>query len=61
MPRAGAGVEVEEDDLLPRPQGETAVDDRDSQGGPHEGASDVRMTIVIAPAQMMAVVPIRRG
>ena len=59
-PCSGAGVKVEEHDLLPRAQRETTRDKGYRQRGADEGGADVGLAVIISPAQVVAVIPVGR-
>src|SRR5437867_1303065 len=53
-------VELEEDDLLPCPEGGTTVDDRQREAGSEEGGADMAMAVPIVPPALMAILDCRR-
>lgn len=58
---AGPVIEVAEDDLLPRAEGEAAFRDGIGFGGSHEGAAEVGIAVVVAPAGVVGVVGVGGG
>jgi hypothetical protein len=52
---AGAVVKVDEDDLLPRTQGETAVHKRNRQRWPQQGGSNMAVPIAVAPTGIVII------
>src|SRR5512139_2284412 len=52
---AGARVEVDEDDLLPRAQEEPAVLERHGQGGAEEAGPDVGVAVVVVPRLLVSI------
>jgi len=53
---AGADlVEIDEDDLLPRPQGEASAHDGHAQRGTEEGRPDVGVSVPVAPPRIVMV------
>jgi hypothetical protein len=58
---AGAGVALEEQELLPGAEREGAVDDRYRHRGAQERGADVARAVVVAPALVMPVLAVARG
>ena len=52
----GAGVELDEHDLLPRAEGQRGADERDRQRRAEQRRPHVTRAVVVAPAQVMPVV-----
>ena len=57
---SSAVVKIDEDNLLPRSQGQLPLNDGDGERGFHQGCSDMRETITITPAPVMFVRDIGR-
>src|SRR5213594_949947 len=53
-------VELEEDDLLPCPEGGTTVDNRQREARSEEGGADMAMAVPIVPPALVAVLDRRR-
>src|SRR5437667_4681797 len=53
-------VELEEGDLLPRPEGGMAVDNRQREARSEEGGADMAMAVPIVPPALVAVLDRRR-
>src|SRR6516164_5969776 len=58
---ARLSVKFDKDNLLPRPEHEPAVGERNGQRWTKEGCADMTRAVVIPPAQMMAVFAIPWG
>jgi len=56
----GFVVELEEDDLLPRPQFDAAVDDRDREARSEERGADVAVAVSVVPPALVPVLDRRR-
>jgi len=50
-----AGVELDDQNLLPRAEGQRAIHERDRQRRPQQRRAHVARPVVVAPAQVMAV------
>src|SRR5919106_614539 len=50
-----ARIELEERDLLPRPQQQFTIRERDRDRGSEHGRTDVAGTVVVAPPQVVAI------
>src|SRR2546428_4253958 len=57
----GFVVELEEDDLLPRPQFDAAVDDRDREARSEERGADVAVAVSVVPPALVPVLDRRRA
>ncbi len=55
LPLPWAGIEFEEHDLLPGPEEQIAGLERHRQRGSHEGRAHVARPVVVAPAEVMAI------
>ena len=60
LPPPRLRIELQQDNLLPRPEGKRAIDDRDRDGWSDERGSYVTRTVVVAPAEMMTILTIAR-
>src|SRR5213083_3199036 len=49
-------VELEEDDLLPCPEGGTPVDDRQREARSEEGGADMALAVPVLPPALVALV-----
>ena len=49
-------VELEEDDLLPCPEGSTTVDDREREARAEEGGADMAVAVSVMPPALVPVV-----
>lgn len=58
---SGAGVEVDQDDLLPGAEGELAFNEGDDEGRAEQGGSDVRVAIVVLPGFFVFVACVLGG
>ena len=54
-PIPGPGVKLDQDDLLPGPQGHLSADDGHGQRGTQEGGAHMRVTVVVMPGLFVLV------